>query len=149
MSYKDLEKRRTYYRNKRKENPEKARFIDRQKYKNRSLKTINRIKLYKINFYKIHPNYQQEYWKKYINKPDYKIKNTLRMKKYLSNPYNREKHYARNKVWRNIKTGKLIKSPCLICGAIKVEAHHKDHSKPLEIIWLCRKHHTEADKNMI
>ena len=42
-----------------------------------------------------------------------------------------------------VKRGKVIKSPCSICGCEKVEAHHHDYSKPLDVIWLCRKHHVE------
>ena len=43
-------------------------------------------------------------------------------------------HYA-------IKTGKLLKESCKVCGKVEVEGHHPDYDKPLEIIWLCRKHH--------
>jgi sterol desaturase/sphingolipid hydroxylase (fatty acid hydroxylase superfamily) len=42
-----------------------------------------------------------------------------------------------------IKTGKLIRLPCEICGAPKTDAHHDDYAKPLEIRWLCRSHHRE------
>lgn len=39
------------------------------------------------------------------------------------------------------KRGKLVPQPCH-CGA-KAEKHHHDYSKPLEVEWLCRKHHLE------
>ncbi len=36
------------------------------------------------------------------------------------------------------RAGKLIPKPCEICGAEKnVEMHHDDHSKPLEVRWIC------------
>lgn len=37
---------------------------------------------------------------------------------------------------------KLIRQPCEICGETKVHAHHDDYSKPLDVRWLCVKHHT-------
>lgn len=40
-----------------------------------------------------------------------------------------------------IKQGKMTKMPCEVCGEVKSEAHHPDYSKPLEVMWLCRKHH--------
>lgn len=40
-----------------------------------------------------------------------------------------------------IKRGKLIKQPCEHCGALPVQAHHVDYSKPLIIKWLCKKCH--------
>jgi hypothetical protein len=39
--------------------------------------------------------------------------------------------------------GKLTKKPCEVCGSELVEMHHEDYSKPLEVRWLCRKHHLE------
>ena len=42
-----------------------------------------------------------------------------------------------------VRDGRLIPQPCQICGATKVEAHHDDYSKPLEVRWLCRIHHME------
>lgn len=32
------------------------------------------------------------------------------------------------------------------CGECKPDAHHGDHTKPLEIIWLCRLCHVAAEK---
>ena len=45
-----------------------------------------------------------------------------------------------------IRDGKLMKRPCEICNNIKAEAHHDDYEKPLEIRWLCKKHHVEHHK---
>lgn len=56
---------------------------------------------------------------------------------------NPEKYRARNKVGNAIRDGKIIKTPCVVCGNPKSEAHHEDYSKPLEVVWLCKKHHTE------
>lgn len=36
------------------------------------------------------------------------------------------------------------KQPCQVCGTTKwIHGHHPDYSKPLEVIWLCAKHHKE------
>jgi hypothetical protein len=35
----------------------------------------------------------------------------------------------------------LTRQPCSMCGALKAECHHPDYTKPLEIIWLCRRCH--------
>lgn len=48
-----------------------------------------------------------------------------------------------------VRDGRLFKSPCEVCGKLKVEAHHPDYSKPLDVMWLCTKHHKEWHKNNI
>ena len=36
---------------------------------------------------------------------------------------------------------------CSQCGVEgRIEAHHPDYSKPLEVVWLCRIHHVEAHR---
>lgn len=43
-----------------------------------------------------------------------------------------------------IRKGVLVKQPCEKCGTEeKIEAHHDDYNKPLNVRWLCRKHHLE------
>ena len=56
---------------------------------------------------------------------------------------NPEKYKARTVVSNAIRAGVLTKEPCRDCGADKVHGHHADYSKPLEVIWLCPKHHKE------
>lgn len=43
-----------------------------------------------------------------------------------------------------VKMGVIEKKPCQVCGAFDSQAHHEDYSKPLEVIWLCRRHHLET-----
>lgn len=56
---------------------------------------------------------------------------------------NKEKISCHSKVRRAIKNGSLTKLPCEICGDCKSEAHHDDYSQPLNVRWLCSKHHAE------
>ena len=76
--------------------------------------------------------------------------------KWLENHKNYQKKYlkknnmvtsAHNKVHNAILTGQIIKKPCEKCGAEPAEAHHCDYNKPLEVIWLCKKHHAEWHRN--
>lgn len=54
---------------------------------------------------------------------------------------NKEKRKAYWKVQEAIERGDLVRQTCEVCGEIKTEAHHEDYSKPLEVRWLCTKHH--------
>ena len=56
---------------------------------------------------------------------------------------NREKRLAKDIVNNALRSGKLKKNSCLICGNKKSQGHHPDYSNPLKVIWLCKKHHTE------
>ena len=59
---------------------------------------------------------------------------------------NPEKVKARSAVAYALKTGRLFKQPCH-CSKTKAGAHHEDYSKPLNVIWLCPKHHAELKKS--
>jgi hypothetical protein len=52
-----------------------------------------------------------------------------------------EKRAAHVATGNAIRSGKLVKGPCEVCGSLVVDAHHDDYSKPLEVRWLCRVHH--------
>ena len=53
-------------------------------------------------------------------------------------------YYAHSAVKWGIKTGRIKRMPCEICGADKnVHAHHDDYAKPLVFRWMCAKHHFE------
>lgn len=65
--------------------------------------------------------------------------------KYAWNERNKEKKNAQAAVWQAVKKGTLVRQPCW-CGDIKSEGHHGDYSKPLEVVWLCRKHHAELHR---
>ena len=55
---------------------------------------------------------------------------------------------AQRTVTRYVNSGKLIQRPCQKCGTkINVQAHHDDYSRPLNVVWLCVKHHNEVHVN--
>jgi hypothetical protein len=56
-----------------------------------------------------------------------------------------ERRNAAVAVGNAVRDGRLMKQPCEVCGATKVEAHHDDYTKPLEVRWLCNPHHKIAD----
>lgn len=77
-------------------------------------------------------------------KPDYKvypIRKREAMRKYKEKYP--QKHKAKQLLANAIRSGRLSVFPCVKCGAINSEAHHEDYSKPLEVVWLCPKHHAE------
>ena len=59
-----------------------------------------------------------------------------------------DKRKARKAVYYAVKVGKLIKPDiCSHCfKKRKVESHHEDYSKPLEVKWLCKKCHTSWEQ---
>jgi hypothetical protein len=54
-----------------------------------------------------------------------------------------EKRAAHRAFRKALKSGKIQKQPCEICGTLPADGHHDDYSKKLSVRWLCRKHHEE------
>lgn len=82
------------------------------------------------------------------------------LKRYVTNRRARAKHVAkypekaaaRKALQVAIREGKITRQPCFVCLAVhgarradgtsvKVEAHHKDYTKPLDVTWVCTQHH--------
>lgn len=61
---------------------------------------------------------------------------------------NPKKRAAQLKMARAIRSGRLVRLPCVKCGNPKSQGHHEDYSKPLDVIWLCTKHHAERHKEL-
>lgn len=57
---------------------------------------------------------------------------------------NKNKRKAHGIVQRAVRSMKLFKEPCEVCGQAEgVHAHHDDYLKPLNIRWLCPAHHKQ------
>jgi hypothetical protein len=80
-----------------------------------------------------------------ITRDAYYLKNKEReYQKLLTRSKEHPKIYkARWMISNRKKSGSLVAKPCEACGSEKVEAHHCDYNKPLEVMWLCRKHHAK------
>lgn len=87
--------------------------------------------------------WHQAYEERYRQRPEVKERLAARAKARVSNPAERHKWLARWKTQRAIASGRLLRQPCEVCGIAKVDAHHDDYSEPLNVRWLCRKHHLE------
>lgn len=83
--------------------------------------------------------FKTEKWKNYLKcyMRKYTEKNLIKTNEA------REKDLCRQKTRYAKRKGILKKDNCVICNSKNSEAHHEDYSKPLEVIWLCKKHHTE------
>lgn len=58
-----------------------------------------------------------------------------------------EKESARQLVSKALVRGDLVRQPCEVCGSEqRVHAHHDDYAKPLEVRWLCSRHHGEVHR---
>ncbi len=60
-------------------------------------------------------------------------------KKYREN--HSDKRRARGQSRYQIDKGNIVRQPCEKCGQPNAHAHHEDYLKPMDIIWLCQKHH--------
>ena len=79
--------------------------------------------------------------KEYSKTPEGKAahKRALRASK-LRYPGRKE---ATDAVNNAVRDGRLRRCLCWVCG-LKAEAHHPDYSRPLDVVWLCNKHHRET-----
>lgn len=54
-----------------------------------------------------------------------------------------DKFNAQKQLQHAVATNRLVRGKCEVCGSGKAHGHHEDYSKPLDVIWLCAKHHAE------
>lgn len=55
--------------------------------------------------------------------------------------HERAKWLARRAVNDAIKCGRMKRQLCEVCGDPNTHGHHDDYSRPLDVRWLCPKHH--------
>jgi len=79
--------------------------------------------------------------RRYRAKPEGRLANLRHSVRWQdANPEKLAAQYA----VRNAKDrGDLKPQPCRDCGSKRVHGHHHDYSKPLDVIWLCPRHHRE------
>lgn len=58
------------------------------------------------------------------------------------------KYKAQTAIGNAVRTGQIRRMPCERCGSLRVHGHHEDYSKPLEVMWLCPKHHKERHREL-
>lgn len=102
--------------------------------------------------------YYREYDRKRANFPSRVEKRKQIVERWKNSPELRRKMGEQKKNWQEknkikraahvltgnaIAGGRLIKLPCEVCGEEKSEAHHDDYERPLDVRWLCHKHHME------
>lgn len=51
------------------------------------------------------------------------------------------KHTARLMVKRAVVAGRLTPTPCVHCGDVRVQGHHRDYDRPLDVVWCCVRCH--------
>lgn len=64
----------------------------------------------------------------------------------LRNP---EKKRAHTLLHRAIRSGRIKRRPCSVYGSTKSHGHHFDYSKPLQVEWLCPKHHSRRHHRIV
>lgn len=69
-----------------------------------------------------------------------------RFGKGLSTEERSKRIKIRSDINHAIRDGKIKRQPCQICGKL-AEVHHIDYNNPLNIVWLCRKHHWQIYEN--
>lgn len=104
------------------------------------------------------PEHYRRYSRKYLrnwraNNPgkDYNPKiRPAYQKAYHNRPDQRDKYLARQLLASAIRSGRIIRQPCEIARCKRQsQAHHHDYGKPLEVQWLCIKHHKELHRKII
>lgn len=113
------------------------------------------------NFFSCHEEYL-EYYRKYreLNKEklrEYRKRYNKEWRK--KNGYHNEIKWAKDnpekvkaKYLLNyaVKKKMIVRRPCAICESnYRIQGHHPDYSKPLEVVWLCALHHKEIHINSI
>jgi hypothetical protein len=105
-------------------------------------KKVKEKKEYAAEYRKTHREYARNYQLEYSKTEKAKAAHVKSVQK-ARRKYP-EKYKARRLVGSAIQRGDLARMPCEKCGSVtRIQAHHADYTKPLDVIWLCHKHHVE------
>lgn len=85
----------------------------------------------------------KKYFKEYMKNPVTKSHYAESARERLKNPVTRHRKQVAYILHNAIRSGEIKRLPCGVCGEEPADGHHDDYSKPLEVQWLCRKHHGE------
>ena len=87
----------------------------------------------------------REYMAERFQRPEVKEAANISAAQYKkANPEKRKAHKA---VHYAIKAGKLVRGKCSVCGTSeRVEGHHDDYSKKLDVRWLCKTCHADEHR---
>ena len=109
--------------------PNRKQFNSNEEYNKwyRGYREKNRVKL---------RNYSREYNKKWRKENGYRNEEKYH-KKYP------EKQSCRQLLNYAIRSKKIKRGVCEVCGKKNAQAHHEDYCKPLEVRWFCPLHHTQ------
>lgn len=96
------------------------------------------------NNYRENKDAKREYERARFARPDRRAKKS---------EYDKRRALIKRKALRYVsaalRSGKLTRKPCEVCGDVKSEAHHADYLRPLDVRWLCFKHHREAHGQVV
>lgn len=119
-----------------------ARAANRRSYKKHGY-NIEYSRSYALSHRAQRAQYQKQYRARYPEK----------VKEYAKKAYaeRKENMYARYAINEMVRRGAINKkSKCEHChSAERLDAHHPDYSKPLEVIWLCRPCHMKIHRGSI
>ena len=79
---------------------------------------------------------------KYMQRPDVRNRATQYKAEY-NRTVHRYKREANTALSNAVRDGRVKKLPCFICGKLNVQGHHPSYDLPLDVVWLCIKHHVE------
>jgi len=98
----------------------------------------------KLDVAKVAPEVRAEYERRRAVKPERKAKRLIYVRRMRERSPG--KYKARNAVANALRDGRLTKTPCVNCGSSdRVQAHHYDYRKHLDVKWLCFKCHRKDE----
>jgi hypothetical protein len=116
-------------------------------------KTCNKAKVRNnrnknIDYYQWYDQTRNSTKERVERRVDYAKRNSAKMARYKIESALRypDKTKARQVLCKAIKNGEIRRFPCRVCGSLDSEGHHDDYSKPLDVTWLCPKHHAIVEQ---